>query len=202
MKKVLLLAACAMVALTARSQSFSHGAGVGLYIGQSKGADPTANFALTWQPRINLMEGESGSLSLNLPLTAGFSGSYGGTYNSRTGWEDGSGSGSVSYMLHAPLLLNLNFGAGSSRDNESRLGAFVGGGYGWYNGSVTTLVVDEEYGDYMESNSISTFGPAANAGMRIGVGNSGRNIEVRLSYFRGTKEPGLNLFGAGALFNF
>lgn len=36
--------------------------------------------------------------------------------------------------------------------------------------------------NYLNTESINYFAPAANAGVRIGVGRTHKNIEIRLSY--------------------
>ena len=56
---------------------------------------------------------------------------------------------------------------------------------------------------HMQSfESTNVYGPAANAGFRIGVGRQHKNIEVRFSYMKGINETKPDIFGGGALFNF
>jgi hypothetical protein len=43
-------------------------------------------------------------------------------------------------MISAPLMLSLNFGAGSSKKCEKPFGWFISGGYGYYRTNKTGLV--------------------------------------------------------------
>lgn len=206
MKKLLLLAAVCFSAATAFSQSFTHGVGVTVMVDKMKDLDARPGFGFTYSPRFNFAESDNMSVSVGIPLSVALAGSYSGTYNSRTGWEEDpymSGDGSVAVFLNAPVMLNLNFGAGSSRDNESRLGAFVGAGFGLHWSASTDQAFYDENGNTGYRNTGGTvFGPAGNAGMRIGVGNSGKNIEIKLSYYKGLDDNKLNLFGLAGIFNF
>ena len=53
-----------------------------------------------------------------------------------------------------------------------------------------------------DTKSTNAYGPAANAGFRLGVGRAHKNIEVRFSYMKGINEDKPNVYGVGALFNF
>lgn len=183
---------------TAGAQSFMHGAGTGLFVTTMQNGDPSAYGTLVYSPRFSLTETESSSLTIGIPLTVGLSGSY--SYSSNYGtYSD------LQYMVNAPLILNLNIGAGSSPLTEDRFGFFVGGGFGLNHGN---YLVDQkiyeggfEYWDRV-SKTLTTFGPAANAGVRFGVGRQSRNIEVLLSYMKGLNETKPNSFGLQCLFNF
>ncbi|WP_346318233.1 hypothetical protein [Chitinophaga sp. YIM B06452] len=206
MKKLLLMAVVCLAATNAFSQSFMHGVGVTVMVDKAKDFDARVGFGFTYSPRFNFVETESMSVSVGIPMSAVLSGSYSATYNSRTGWEEdpyGTDDASVGVFFNAPLIVNLNMGAGSTDDNESRFGGFVGAGFGLHVSASTDQVFYDENGNAEYRNTGGTvFGPAANAGMRIGVGNSGKSIEVKLSYFKGLDDNKLNLFGLAGLFNF
>ena len=71
--------------------------------------------------------------------------------------------------------------------------------------TLNNFLVDETnaQGDnFVGTRSLNTFGPAANAGVRFGVGRKHKNIEVRLSYMKGLNETKPNVFGIAGLFNF
>ena len=91
-------------------------------------------------------------------------------------------------MVKAPLIIDLNFGAGAHKETESRFGGFVGGGFGVYHGNFYAIVADDYYGDYYQYRNVTTLGPAANAGFRIAVGSHQKNIQVRFSFMKGLSD--------------
>lgn len=176
----------------AKSQSFHHGVGTGALISTMKNAESNVYGTLMYNPRVSFAETENSSISVGIPLSVGIAGSY--NYNS----YDGS-SGSLSYMVNAPLMVNFNYGAGSSDEAESRFGFFAGAGFGINHGN--WYYADDYYGEsYSESQT--SYGPAANAGVRFAVGNGSHNIEVLLSYMKGLNEGKPNIFGIQGVFNF
>jgi len=194
MKKIMLALALCLSMKTIVAQSFMHGAGFSVLVGTSEGGEVSVGEGLTYSPRFNFIETEGLSLSVGIPLTLGISYSteymsYGGYYNE---------GGSVGFIVNVPLMLNLNMGRGSSTENTSKFGYFIGAGYGYHHGD---FLVDDLSG-YLISESVNATGPAANAGFRIGVGGGQKNIEVRFSYMKGLNENRPNLFGVGCAFNF
>jgi hypothetical protein len=197
MKKILFLALATFGFSNAFSQSFMHGAGVGFYVDKVENMDARLSFALTYSPRFNFVETESMSVSVGIPVSVGFSGSYNYSYNSGYSEE----TNTLGFMFNAPVMVNLNLAAGSTKANRSRIGGFVGAGFGYHYSAST----DTDY--YDENNELvviegSATGPAANAGMRIRVGGGGKAIEIRMSYFKGITGSKLDLFGLGCAFNF
>ena len=93
-------------------------------------------------------------------------------------------------------------GRGSTKENRKRYGYFLGAGYGYHHGDFLTDTYDPVTSSYINSYSSNTFGPAANAGVRIGVGKKHKNIEIRLSYLKGLNESKPNVFGLAGAFNF
>lgn len=180
------------------SQSFMHGAGVGIFVADAPNTDITAGGMLTYSPRFNFLENESLSLSLGIPLSVGFSGNYNYSYSSYYGSSE---ENTLKLMFNAPLILNLNVGTGSTKENEKRFGFFAGGGFAYHYGSYVKEIKGGDYTDYVEEYG-SSYGPAGNIGVRIAVGSHQKSIEARLSYMKAVSESKTSLFGIAALFNF
>jgi len=192
MKKIIFSSAFLLfISIASYSQSFMHGAGFSIFVA-SAGGNTTPNGGLMYSPRFNFIEGEDMSVSVGVPLSAGFSLNY------STGNYYGESNNSSSLMLDVPLVVNLNMGAGSTHEAESRFCYFFGAGFGYHYG---TLKYSDYYGEEY-SSKINSYGPVGNLGIRFGVGNSGKNIEVRFSYLKGVDNGKANIYGGGALFNF
>ncbi|SFN18008.1 hypothetical protein SAMN05428949_1796 [Chitinophaga sp. YR627] len=200
MKKSLLLASIFLAGLKPIfAQHFSHGIGVGIFVADSKTTDARGSFAFTYSPRYNFVEMENASLSVGIPLSVGFSGSYSATYNSYDGYYEDN---SLGYMINVPLIVNFNFGAGSFKGNKQKFGFFAGGGYALHTGT-TDYIAFDDYGSYTDSETRTTTGPVANAGMRIGLGRrKTHNLEIKTSYMKGIGDYNPDIFAVGCLFNF
>ncbi|HEV3222288.1 MAG TPA: hypothetical protein VGZ90_05385 [Puia sp.] len=168
------------------SQTFMHGVGVNTFIQSASGYSTQVVGGLTYSPRINFMETDNTSLSVGIPMSIGVSASA-STY----------GSNSAALMFDAPLVLNFNYGAGSSKETESRFGFFGGAGFGYHTSEDS---YSDGYNNY--TDKMSGFGPVGNAGIRIGVGSGSHNIEIRLSYMKTLDTSKSSIFGIGGLFNF
>src|SRR5687768_6868258 len=107
MNKISFLVIACLSVSTCFSQSFLHGAGVSVFVSKVQATDIAAYGGFTYSPRINFLETESLALSAGIPLSVGTSGSY--SYNSRTGYAS---ENSLRFMFNAPLIINLNVGAG------------------------------------------------------------------------------------------
>jgi hypothetical protein len=190
MKKMSLVIVLSVISSIGFSQSFMQGAGVTIFVATVNNSDPSAVGGFTYSPRFNFAEMENMSLSVGIPLSAGIS-EY---YNSMDPEEN-----SLSFMLNVPLMINLNVGAGSTKENESRFGFFIGAGFGYHLGSYNFTDGYDESSSYQAKSS---YGPAGNAGVRIAVGNHQKNIEIRLSYLKGIDPTNANVFGVATLFNF
>jgi hypothetical protein len=199
MKKIIFSLVLFFTVGTVFSQSFMHGAGLTIFVGSAKGGDVTVGEGFTYYPRFNFVETESLSLSAGVPLTAGISISTSYYYSSGGGFYD---DGSIGFIVNVPFIISLNMGRGSTKDNTDKFGYFVGGGFGFHHGDFITTETDMYGYDYTTTKSTNAYGPAANAGFRIGVGRRHKNIEVRFSYMKGINEDKPNVFGVGALFNF
>ncbi|MFT3934794.1 MAG: hypothetical protein QM726_14310 [Chitinophagaceae bacterium] len=198
-KPFLLLLAGLLTASIGFSQSFMHGAGLNVIVATAPGGKAAVNEGFSYSPRFNFIEQDNMSVSVGIPFTIGASFSYSSSYNSYYGTSSNS---SFSFMANVPLVINLNMGAGSTKETESRFGYFVGGGFGYHYGKFN-LSDALDYGDdgYTEHKT-STIGPVGNAGVRFAVGRGTHNVEVRLQYMKGINDLKANIFGCGAAFNF
>jgi hypothetical protein len=188
MKKIILSAILFLSVSMAFSQTFMHGVGIITFIQSAPGYNTSVTGGFTYSPRINFAETESSSFSVGLPFSLGLSAST-NTY--------GGGTSSASVMADVPLVLNFNYGAGSSKDNADRFGFFLGAGFGYH---YRVSAYSDGYNDY--SDKISGFGPLGNAGVRIGVGRSGKNVEIKFSYMKTMDISKSNIISIGGLFNF
>jgi hypothetical protein len=199
MKKCLfVLSVCVLAATAGFSQSFMHGAGLNIFVATAPGGKAAVDGGFTYSPRFNFIEQENMSVSVGIPFTVGVSGSYSADYNSDYG---SSSSNTLSLMLNAPVIINLNMGAGSTKTTESRFGFFVGGGFGYHYGTYNISDVLNQDEDYTV-HKLNTFGPVGNAGIRFGVGRRSHNVEVRFQYMRGLDDSKANIYGVGSAFNF
>lgn len=196
MKKIILSIALFCAVSTAFSQSFMHGAGITVMGGYTHGGDFTFAEGFTYSPRFNFLERENLSVSVGIPLSIGISAStdsydyYTDTYNS-----------SIGFVFNAPLIINLNMGRGSTKENRQKFGYFIGAGFGYNHGDFISTA-DYDQNGTLSSSSDNNFGPAANGGLRFGVGRKHKNIELKFSYFKGLNDKKPNIFGIAGLFNF
>lgn len=180
------------------TQTFRHGAGMGVSVITGNDIDATAYGTLLYSPRLSFMENDNSSLTVGIPFTFGFTGGYG--YSSSLGETN-----TLQYLIHAPVMINYNIGAGSSLLTEQRFGFFIGAGFGITNGNhrVAEYIEDGGWIYYNYRNKIkSTFGPSANTGVRFGVGRQTKTVEVLLSYMKGLSNTNPHYFGLSCLFNF
>lgn len=199
MKKCILVLSFLLPAGMAFSQSFMHGVGLDIFVTTEKNGDAAAAEGFTYNPRFNFIENEDYSLSVGVPLTIGLSGSYSSSYNSYYG---STTDNTLAFMAHIPVILNFNFGAGSSKDNEQRFGFFVGGGLGYYYGKYNQDYVDVNGNDITQQATINGVGPAGNIGIRIAVGKGTHNVEAKLTFMKTMDDSKANIYGGGAAFNF
>jgi hypothetical protein len=201
MKKIILSgAALLLFSFVSFSQTFMHGAGItliGSTTAQGSNSDIGLGEGFTYFPRINFVETESLSVSAGIPLCVGISATTSYDYY---GYSNNS---SIGVVINAPLIINLNIGRGSTKENSKRYGYFVGAGFGYHHDNfLTSNRYDPATNSYVDSYTSNTYGPAANAGFRIGVGRQHKNIEIKLSYMKGINESKPNVMGLAAAFNF
>ena len=177
-----------------------HGAGltlIGSTTAQGSNSDIGLGEGFTYFPRINFVETEKLSVSVGIPLCVGISAVTSYDYYGY------SNSNSIGFILNAPLIINLNMGRGSTKENRKRYGYFVGAGFGYHHDNfLTSSRYNPTTNSYVDRYTSNTYGPATNAGVRIGVGKKHKNIEVRLSYMKGINESKPNVMGLAAAFNF
>src|SRR3954463_9943621 len=97
MKRLLFLFTTFFVLSNAYSQTFMHGVGTGVVVDKAVFSDAQVYGTLIYSPRVNVLETESLSLSVGVPLTIGFSGSYNNnTYSGE--------SGDFAFMFNVPII--------------------------------------------------------------------------------------------------
>jgi len=202
MKKIILFLVLFLIINISFSQTFMHGVGItviGSTTGQGSNSDIGYGEGFTYFPRVNFLETESLSVSAGIPLSFGVSATTSTTYDQYGYAYDNS---SVGFIFNAPLIINLNMGRGSTKENRQKFGYFFGAGFGYHHGDFLSDIYDAVTDTYISSYSSNTYGPAANAGVRLGVGRAHKNIEIRLSYMKGLNESKPNIFGLAGAFNF
>ena len=199
MKRCILLLSFVLPVSMAFSQSFMHGVGLDIFVTTAKNGNAAVAEGFSYNPRFNFIENEGFSLSVGVPLTIGISGSYSSNYNSYYG---STTDNTLAFMAHIPVILNFNFGAGSSKDNDQRFGFFVGGGLGYYYGKYNQDYVDNNGYDDTRQVTINSVGPAGNIGIRFAVGRGTHNVEAKLTFMKALDDSKANIYGGGAAFNF
>lgn len=188
-----------LITATSTAQRFSHGAGTGYAAIANKNSHTTGYISLLYSPRIMLRELQNSSFSIGVPITFGAGGSY--SHSSSLGTNN-----QLQYTIYAPVLFNYNFGAGASTLTSKRIGYFFGAGIGLSHGNFrqTYWQQDDTGWGYFATNSTiyTQLGPTANAGVRFGVGQQSKNIELLLSYLRAVSANRHQFFGISAAFNF
>jgi hypothetical protein len=192
MKKIILSILLFFTAGKLFSQTFMQGAGITVFAASPKNGKVSIGETVNYSPRFTFLETESLSASVGIPLGAGISFS---TY------IDPYYSGSdVSFglVLNTALIVNLNIGRGSTKENRDKLGYFIGAGFGYYHADFKT------YNDFGETipETTNAYGPAGNAGLRFGIGKEHQSVEVIISYMKGLNESKPDVFGLGCAFNF
>lgn len=210
MKKYLLSSFLLLALFQTNGQSFMNGVGVHL-LGNSNsigGSDDIGfGVGVIYSPRFNFLEKEKFSVSVGVPLTLGFTVAASTTSDLYSDYQNAS----IGLVVNAPVMVNINMGRGSSKENKDKFGYFAGAGFGYQYGIYASDIYNPISNDYIEDYSTSTFGPAANAGVRFGIGRKSKNLELRLSYMQGLKRADVlpayyskrpSIFGFAVLFNF
>ncbi|SFO76779.1 hypothetical protein SAMN05428949_6557 [Chitinophaga sp. YR627] len=204
MKKIFLLAAaCLACVYSVHAQRFIHGIGTGVFVDGSSKTETKVSSTLMYSIRMSFAETENTALSLGIPLSVGINGVDEYYYDSYTGEY---GYNNLGFMVNVPLLFNFNIGAGSAKGCQSRMGFFVGAGFSYHASSVDRTIPAGYY-DYIDYDDLhttaSTVGPAANIGLRIGVGAKKRhNIEISTFYMKGATSYKPNIGALNCVFNF
>ena len=174
MKQKINLTLLLLVGLTtvAQAQRFTNSAGVtGEFIyGTVRGAAPKSNnlilapYYITYSPRFNMLETESTSLSISAPVGI-YIGGYSGTVtNSQFGFSSTINDNGWLFGYDLPVVLDFNLGKGAIRDNDSRLGAYIGTGYSYSRFNI--------FGSHYSNYHGTSIGPLIRGGVRLRLGAS------------------------------
>lgn len=190
-----------LIVKTSFCQSFMHGVGI-TAIGTNQGRTSKNSVEMgggfAYSPRMNFYQNENLSVSVGIPLSLGISASTSSTTD-----QYGDYTSAVGIWFNLPVIVNLNMERGSTKSNRKKFGYFVGAGFAYHHGDfVTDGIYDPVTDTYTETYSSNAFGPAGNAGVRLGVGKKHKNIEIKLSFMKALNETKPNIFGLAGLFNF
>lgn len=187
MRKIILLLVFIVISGMAFSQTFMHGVGAGLM--WSHHPVESISGGIVYSPKIIFLQTNRSSVSVGLPI-----------YLATTpiSYRDNESE----FATQIPVMVNYNFGRGSTLTNHTLMGFFVGGGFAYHHGTIeNSNKVSSNYRNNIET--IDAFGPAANAGIRIGTGrHTKKNIEVSFFYFKAINAHKLQMFGIGTQYNF
>ena len=184
MRKILLSSITAWSYLLVQSQTFTPEVGLN-YMYQPHDFFILRSFGITYASRLKFWESNKTSLSLGFPLSVGWS------------------NIKLPHFAEADVAaeMDFNFGSGSTKTNQQKLGFFAGPGYSFH---VTIIhpapastypafpvplrstIVRVQYSDDASDTNVpvSMFGPTLNGGIRFPVGHAGKIIEFRFSYMK------------------
>jgi len=205
MKHIFILVISLVIATSVSAQHFQHGAGLGVTLDNMVEKNIAVGSVLTYNPRFNFHETENVSVSVGIPLSVGYTQN---TYVTDAYYNDERYhiETSYSFLVQAPVMVNFNFGGGSSPLCHKHIGGFVGAGYAFNYFSPRDYYVydDNDYIIGVDTKGGSSAGPAANAGIRIAIGKTHtKSIEIKLSWYHALGSNNkFNVFGIGAAFNF
>ena len=160
------------LATVAQAQRFTNSAGLTFeYIyGTVGGAAPKSYnliltpYYITYSPRFNMLETGSTSLSIGAPVGI-YIGGYSGTVNySQFGFSSTINDYGWLFGYELPVVLDFNLGKGAIRDNDSRLGAYIGTGYSYSRFNI--------FGSHYSNYHGTSIGPLIRGGVRLRLGAS------------------------------
>lgn len=202
MKKSLFIAfICLCAFFCSQAQHFTNGAGISLIHDETKYSRENPYMAIAYTPGVTFKENREYAYSINAPIRIGYSKYYyNQTYGNASVTDDWK-----SYIVQVPLMLNFNYGAGSSQKARGRVGFFGGAGYAAQYRAYDEVYTDT-YNEIRISGNTSEFSTniALNAGIRFAVGRSYRrkNLELGVGYFVGVTGETHQLLNFHFLFNF
>ncbi|MBX3242466.1 MAG: hypothetical protein KIT80_04950 [Chitinophagaceae bacterium] len=174
------------------AQSFMHSVGATISILDGKSTDGNNNTIslfqtnLSYFPRYNFVEYDNASVSVGLPLGIGV-----GIANNM--YSDYG----VAFAYDVPAVLDYNFGYKSTPDNDSRVGGYLGAGFGYYGITVSKST----YSDF----TARSYGPMIRAGFRFSTPRdreNGHGITVGFFYKKGLESEKFNTYGCNVYFDF
>jgi hypothetical protein len=186
-KKYILSALALSISGFACSQTFMQGMGVNIVMQSLPGYSVKPAVGVIYSPKFSFFEKDHSSLTVGLPLTL----AYAGTYDTMAGKETVI---NIRLMLDAPLMINYNYGAGSNKKDADRFGFFAGIGFGYHTNPYADNKSDSLA--YVESG----FGPVFNTGIRIAK-DPHHIFEFRFSYMKAMDISKSDIYSIGAIFN-
>src|SRR5437868_14490855 len=99
-----------------------HEAGITV-LGSSTGGKFSYGEGFTYSARVNFVETEQLSVSAGIPLSIAVSASTYSTYDTYYGYYNDNVS--VGFVINAPLIISLNMGRGSTKENRKKFGYFI-----------------------------------------------------------------------------
>lgn len=167
------------------SQSFMHSVGATISILSGRTDDINHNpislmqTNLSYFPRYNFVEYDNASVSVGMPLGLGI----GIAQNMYSDYG-------IAFAYDIPAVLDYNIGYKSTPDNDSRVGGYLGAGFGYYGITISKST----YSDY----SGRSYGPMARAGFRFSTPKdreNGHGITIGLFYKKGLEKEKFNTYG-------
>jgi len=187
----LLVFSC-FVCLHGLGQSFMQSAGVTISVMHTNGTVDNGNQSLTFAfsnvtyfPKLSFAETENTSLSIGAPVSIGIG---------RSSNLSADGSSGLYWGFDAPMVLDFNIGAKSTRENEDKFGGYFGGGFGYSHSSWSF----DGYSDF-KANS---YGPIIRGGVRFGFPSANLGMTIGLSYKIGLETEKFRTFGLALLLDF
>ena len=176
------------------AQSFMHSIGATISIMDARIHDSwgssysisTMQTNFSYFPRYNFAESDNTSVSIGLPLGAGIGIS-----------DNGLSDYGVAFAFDIPAVVDYNFGYKSTLENDSRVGGYLGAGFGYYRITVSKS-------SYSDFTGVS-YGPMARAGFRFTTPRNrenGHGVTVGLFYKKGLEKEKFNTYGCNVYFDF
>ncbi len=185
-RSVAVLLACFVLFATVRAQKMFHSIGPNLSV-TNIGYDYYPYVTFSYTPRLNFYEKKNYSVSVGMPVNAGlllFS-----SPGSESDWFYWEG-----YLVSVPAVINVNWGAGATRESSQKTGFFAGAGLGY-------LYRSFDNGDYSAVNGLAA---TANTGLRISAGRRRsprkKHVEFRFSFTQPMQKMREHVIGFHVLF--
>ncbi len=191
-RKITLLFSLTLISHMAISQSFMHSVGATISVLDGKSTDGNDNSVslmqtnLSYFLRYNFVEYDNASLSLGFPVGVGIG-------IAKNLYDDYG----VSFAYDIPAVLDYNIGYKSTPDNDSRVGGYIGAGFGYYGVTVSK----SSYSDF----SARSYGPLIRAGFRFSTPRdreNGRGVTIGVFYKKGLETEKFNTYGCNIYYDF
>ncbi|MCW3463384.1 hypothetical protein [Chitinophaga nivalis] len=192
LRTLLLCAVCCcllpLFAAAQRTTLFSHEAGSRIYKGKNH-----LSGGLVYSPRYNFVVFSTRS-TLSVGANIGLGSSFGANYDSNIG-----GNYTSIFMADVPFLVAYNFGNGATYKAYTKWGGYIGGGYGFHNGTRSVEYYDDEE---LTTNQVHVSGVVVSLGLRLPIANTSWTIHVSYMHNSNGFNPDIPGIGsAGIAFN-